>query len=85
MYGSQVAMAIDSSRLLDDPLPAELANNLITDVALDTAPYVWNWQNRVGANSDTPQNTNMYVAVTNLGISTTQVLLTVVFLQLESL
>lgn len=85
LYGTSVAMAIDASRPMDAPLPAELANNIITDVVLDTAPYTWNWQNRVGANSNSPQTTNLYIAVTNIGDSAAQPQITFTFLPLESL
>ena len=78
-------MAIDASRPLDAPLAAELGNNLVTDIALDTAPFVWNWQNRIGANSDTPQTVNAYIAVTNLGATPNTISLTITFLPLESL
>jgi len=85
MYGSAVAMAIDASRPLDAPLAAELQNNLVTDIVLDTAPFTWNWQNRVGANSDTPQTTSLYIAVTNIGAGPTPISVTLTFLPLESL
>ena len=85
IYGSASAMAIDASRPLDAPLAAELGNNMITDVVLDTAPFNWYWQNRLGANSNVPQTPNSYVAVTNLGSTPNTIALTITFLQLESL
>lgn len=85
IYGSSMAMAIDASRPLDAPLAAELGNNMITDVAMDTAPFTWNWQNRIGANSDTPQTVNAYIAIRNLGSTPNTVSLTITFLELESL
>jgi len=83
IYGSSIAMAADASRPMYAPLAAELANNLITDLVLDTAPYTWNWQNRVGANSNTPQTTNLYIAVTNLS-GPTMVQVNITMLPLES-
>jgi len=84
IYGSANAMAADASRAMDAPPAAEWANNIITDVVLDTAPYTWNWQNRVGANSNTPQTTNLYIAVTNLSGGPTQIQLNLTLLPLES-
>jgi hypothetical protein len=84
IYGSSSAMATDASRLIDSPLPAELANGLVTDIVLDTAPYKWFWENRVGCNSDSPQVTNLYVSVTNLGIGSAQPQISLVLLPLES-
>jgi hypothetical protein len=39
---------------------------IITDIVLDTAPFVWQAVNVVGANGDTPQSQNIYISVTNL-------------------
>jgi hypothetical protein len=39
---------------------------IITDIVLDTAPYVWQAVNVIGANADTPQSQNIYISVTNL-------------------
>ena len=83
-YGSASAMAADSTRALDAPLAAELSNGLLSDVVLDTAPYQWAWQNRIGANSDNPQTNNLYVSITNLSSSTASPVVSVTFLPLES-
>src|ERR1039458_6393420 len=84
IYGSSSAMAVDASRLIDAPLPAELANGLVTDIVLDTAPFQWFWENRVGCNSESPQLTNLYIAVTNLSIGSAQPQVSIVLLPLES-
>ena len=84
IYGSASAMAADSTRTLDAPLAAELSNGLLSDVVLDTAPYQWAWQNRIGANSDNPQTNNLYVSITNLSSSTASPVVSVTFLPLES-
>jgi hypothetical protein len=85
LYGSSAAQIADSARATDAPLAAELGNNLISDIVLDTSPFVWNWQNRIGANSDTPQTTNLYITVLNLSSGTSvQPTLTFVLLPLES-
>ena len=41
-------------------------SGIITDIVLDTAPYVWQAVNVIGANADTPQTQNIYISVTNL-------------------
>ena len=84
IYGSASAMSADSTRALDAPLAAELSNGLLSDVVLDTAPYQWAWQNRIGANSDNPQTNNLYVSITNLSSSTASPVVSVTFLPLES-
>jgi hypothetical protein len=84
IYGSAVAQATDFSRIAYDPLPAELGNNLVTDVVLDTAPYVWNWQNRVGANQDSPQASIAYLTVFNTGNLPQNIQIAFVVLPLES-
>ncbi len=76
-------MAIDAARALDAPLPAELQNGLLSDIVLDTAPYTWTWQNRVGANADNPQSDNIYIAITNLSLSYASPTVTSKFMPLE--
>ena len=83
IYGTSIAMAIDAARALDAPLPAELQNGLLSDIVLDTAPYTWTWQNRVGANADNPQSDNIYIAITNLSLSYASPTVTIKFLPLE--
>ena len=84
IYGSAVAQATDFSRIAYDPLPAELGNNLVTDVVLDTAPYVWNWQNRTGANQDSPQAGIAYLTIFNTGSIPQALQISFVVLPLES-
>ena len=84
IYGSAIAQAADFGRAAYAPLAAELGNNMVTDVVLDTAPYVWNWQNRVGANSDSPQASIAYLTVFNRGSNPQAVQIAFVVLPLES-
>lgn len=65
LYGTALAQLIDSARATDDPVPAEISQNIMTDVIFDTVPYVWGWQNRICANQDTPQTGTIYVTVVN--------------------
>jgi len=66
MYGSLVAQSADLSRALDTSPPAGTGQNIICDVVLDTAPLLWNFQNREGANADNPVTSKVYLTVTNL-------------------
>lgn len=84
LYGSLSAQAADIGRPQDSPLPAELFNNLITDVVLDTAPFVWSWQNRVGVNTDSPQDAQAFITAYNIGSAPVQLSISIVYLPLES-
>jgi hypothetical protein len=66
LYGNAAAQSLDVSRPVDAPVPAELTQNIIIDVVLDTTPFFWNTQNIVGFNADTPQGTTLYLTVLNL-------------------
>lgn len=70
MYGTQQSQIADSSRAPDAPVAPEITQNMITSVALDTLPFVWGWQNRMGANQNTPQTSTIYVTVFNINPST---------------
>lgn len=83
-YGTANAQSSDMSRGLDSPPPAGVAQNIITDVVLDTAPYQWSFQNRVGSNADQPQKTAMYVTITNLDSMSDAITLTLQYVPLES-
>ena len=65
LYGNQGTQTADGSRQIDAPVPAELSQNIILDIVLDTAPYFWNTQNISGLNADSPQGTSLYVSVFN--------------------
>jgi hypothetical protein len=84
LYGTQQAQSSDAYRGLDVPPPAGTLQGLICDVALDTAPYNWEFQDRVGANSNTPQTSAIYVTLTNIGSASETVTLTLVYVPLES-
>ena len=84
IYGTASAQNSDLGRGLDiAPLPGT-QQDLITDVVLDTLPYRWSWQNRVGANGNNPQDATVYITVTNEGVSTDVITISVVFVALES-
>ena len=70
LYGTAAAQSADSYRGLDIPLPAGTIQNVICDIVLDTSPFQWTFQDRVGANGDTPVSPTTYITVTNLDSTT---------------
>ena len=84
LYGTAAAQTSDAGRALDVPPAAGTTQNIICDVALDTAPYQWVYQNRVGANGDSPQVGTAYVTVTNIGTSSVAMTATLTYVGLES-
>lgn len=85
MYGTDVVQSFDLARLTDDPVPAEIIPNIITDVIFDTLPYSWQFQSIVAANQSTPQTTTIYVTVINTTDSVlTNVTVNIGFVPLEA-
>ncbi len=70
IYGSRVAQLGDLYRGLDVTPPAGSTQNIITDVVLDTSPYTWTFQDRMGSNGESPVTARVYVTITNLDITT---------------
>ena len=67
LYGSATARTADAGRGVDAPAPAETTQGLIIDVVFDTAPFVWQCQNIVGANGDPTQSPTAYMTIINPG------------------
>jgi len=84
LYGDASAQAADSTRPTDSPVPAEILNNLVTNLVFDTAPFVWQWQNRVGTNSQNPQTSNAYITVINSSAILQAITVSIVYLPLET-
>ena len=84
IYGTASAQSGDLGRGLDVPPAAGTAQNIICDVVLDTLPLVWSFQDRVGANADNPQTTNIYVTVTNINSTTTPITVTFQYVPLQA-
>lgn len=84
LYGTAAIQAQDLGRALDVPPSAGTTQNIICDLALDTSPYQWTFQNRVGANADNPQSSTVYITLTNIGAGTTSFTVTLHFVALES-
>jgi hypothetical protein len=54
---------MDQNRVTDAAVPFYLMPSTIIDIVFDTAPYVWNSEDRFGTNADSPQTTNIYVSI----------------------
>lgn len=83
MYGTALSQLIDLSRPLDVSPPAGSSQGIICDLALDTNPFMWSFQDRVGANADNPQASLVYITITNLTAGSTALTVTVKFITLE--
>jgi len=84
LYGTSLAQLADASRPLDVSPPAGTSQNIICDVVLDTAPLLWSFQNREGANADNPVSSTIYLTVTNLDAITDVVTLTFSYIPIVS-
>lgn len=84
LYGTSSAQGSDLARGLDVAPAAGTAQNIICDVVLDTVPYQWTFQNRVGASGNSPQTSSIYVTVTNLDTTSDAITLTLVYVPLVS-
>lgn len=63
LYASALSQGADISRSTDTSPAFTTTSGLITDIVFDTNPYQWTWQNRVAANADSPQTSDIYVTV----------------------
>jgi len=85
IYGTQQAQMFDAPRPTGNPVPPEITQNILTCVTLDTPPFLWGWQNRVGVNQDIPQTSTIYVTVFNIvPTSAAPVTVTITYLPLET-
>ena len=83
LYGSALAQQADLARGLDDPTPAGVFQNLVTDVALDTIPLQWNFQDCCASNNEDPQNNTCYVTITNLDNSSDVIFVNIQYVALS--
>lgn len=84
LYGTVIAQNSDFGRTIDVPPFPGTTQNLITDVVLDTAPFQFYFQNRMGANGDSPQNPVAYVTITNLDLTSDIITVVLTYVALES-
>lgn len=86
MYSNTATQTQDIARPTDFAVTFDAIEGFITDVTFDTPPFSYEWQNRVGANADTPQTVNAYITVVNpsqiAGVNAGTV--TVIYAPLES-
>ena len=86
LYSNSTTRIQDIARPTDFAVNFAAIEGFITDVTFDVEPFSYEWQNRVGANADTPQTVNAYVTVVNPS-QTTGVnagVVTVIYVPLES-
>jgi hypothetical protein len=76
LYGTALAQTGDFARDMDVPLQAGVVQDVITDLVLDTSPYQWDFQDRVGANNDSPPTSRVYITITNLSVAPATVTIT---------
>lgn len=84
LYGTSLASIGDGYRGLDVPPPAGTVQNIVCDVVLDTTPFRWFFQDRVGSNADSPQATTIYVRLTNLDTTSDLITMSLGFVPMES-
>lgn len=82
LYGTATAQTSDISRGLDVAPGAGTLQNIICDVVLDTLPYQWSFQNRTGANGNSPQTPSIYVTITNLAATSAALTVTLTYVPL---
>jgi hypothetical protein len=68
LYGTKQTQLNDASRGLDVPPSAGTTQGIICDLALDTSPFTWQFQDRIGSNGDSPVSSTIYISVTNLDV-----------------
>lgn len=85
-YSNPTTQIIDIARVTDIAVPFDSIEGVLTDIVFTQSPFQWEWENRVGANADTPQTINVYVTVVNPSQTTgvNPSLVTVVYQPLES-
>jgi hypothetical protein len=84
IYGTSFAQTADLSRALDQPPAAGSTQNIVTDIALDTAPFSWAFQDRVGANGENPQTPASYMTITNLSAAAVAITVTLNYVPIEN-
>jgi hypothetical protein len=83
IYGDPLTQAADISRATDLAPAFETMSGLVTDVVFDTPPLLWNCQNRVFVNQDSPATTNLYITLINNTGGTVTPSVTITYLPLE--
>src|SRR6266496_64776 len=85
MYADAGTQGADAPRETDSAVAFEVVPGIITDVVFDSAPFIWNWQNRIAANADSPETKLIYITIINpSGIGADAGVVTIGYLPLES-
>jgi hypothetical protein len=84
LYGTLNAQTADLHRPPTIGPGFGVEQGIITDIVLDTAPYVWQAVNVIGANADTPQTQNIYISVTNLSAASQAYVVSIQYVPIQS-
>jgi hypothetical protein len=84
LYGNGGVQTLDLARALDAAPNAGTTQGMITDLVLDSSPFLWNYQNRIGGNADSPQTSLIYITVTNLDNTSREITVSLAYVPLES-
>ena len=84
LYGTANARNGDLSRPITQGPGYGTEQGIIGDIALDTAPVVWQAENMTGYNGDSPQTANVYLTVDNLGLASTAITATILYVPIQS-
>lgn len=91
LYSTKAAQSVDgpraaSFRSVNNPPPAEIQNQVICDLYLDTIDkfsWVPAWS-ITGVNGDSPQTTSIYATVTNIGTGSNPIAVTIAYVPIET-
>lgn len=84
LYSTAAAQTADLARPLTQGPGFGTEQGIIGDIALDTAPAVWQAVNMVGANGDSPQSTTVYITVDNISQATQAYTVSVLYVPIQS-
>lgn len=83
LYGSSVAQVLDQGRSAGTT-PPNTIQGLISDVSIVTPANTWFYVDTVGANQGSPQNSVVYVTITNTGAAVTAITAAFLYVSMES-
>lgn len=85
LYGTVSAQTTDLTRPITQGPGFGTEQGIIADWNLDTAPIVYAGDpNPVGANGDSPQSSSIYLTVDNIGLASTTIAISVVYVPIQS-
>ena len=84
LYSTASAQNVDRTRPITQGPGYGTEQGIIGDIVLDTAPVVWQAENMVGCNGDSPQTANVYLTVDNIGLASTAITVTILYVPIQS-